>query len=91
MHLVGTPNGVSANLPWPPRSIDLTPCDFFMWGFVKLKAYVTRRANIPELKGRIIAAFAEITVEMRKKAALTYREGLEKAIENDAGYIKVYI
>ena len=20
---------------WPPRSPDLTPCDFFFWGFVK--------------------------------------------------------
>ena len=20
---------------WPPRSPDLTPCDFFLWGFVK--------------------------------------------------------
>ena len=23
-------------LPWPPRSPDLTPCDFFLWGFVNL-------------------------------------------------------
>ena len=22
-------------LPWPPRSPDLTPCDFFLWGYVK--------------------------------------------------------
>ena len=22
-------------LPWPPRSPDLTPCDFFLWGDVK--------------------------------------------------------
>ena len=55
----------SPNLPWPPRSPDLTPCVFFMWGFVKSKVYVTRSANIPELKGRIRAAFAEITDEMR--------------------------
>jgi hypothetical protein len=20
---------------WPPRSPDLTPCDFFLWGYVK--------------------------------------------------------
>ena len=31
----------------------------------------------------IKAAFAEITVEMRKKAALAYRERFEKVIEND--------
>ena len=22
-------------LPWPPRSPDLTPCDFFLWGYIK--------------------------------------------------------
>jgi len=25
---------------WPPRSPDLTPCDFFLWGFVKEAVYV---------------------------------------------------
>jgi hypothetical protein len=24
-----------ALMRWPPRSPDLTPCDFFFWGFVK--------------------------------------------------------
>ena len=27
-------------LPWPPHSPDLTPCDFFLWGFVKDSVYV---------------------------------------------------
>ena len=27
-------------LPWPPRSPDLTPCDFFLWEFVKDSVYV---------------------------------------------------
>ena len=26
---------------WPPRSCDLTPCDFFLWGHVKDKVYAT--------------------------------------------------
>ncbi|GBO34519.1 hypothetical protein AVEN_157511-1 [Araneus ventricosus] len=27
-------------LLWPPRSLDLTPFDFFLWGYVKDKIYV---------------------------------------------------
>jgi hypothetical protein len=27
---------------WPPRSPDLTPMDFVLWGFVKDNVYVTR-------------------------------------------------
>jgi hypothetical protein len=26
--------------PWPPRSPDLTPCDFFLWGYIKDLVYV---------------------------------------------------
>ncbi|GFX73931.1 DUF4817 domain-containing protein [Trichonephila clavipes] len=27
-------------LHWPPRSPDLAPCDFFLWGFVKDKVFM---------------------------------------------------
>jgi len=27
-------------LAWPPRSPDATPCDFFLWGYVKDQVYV---------------------------------------------------
>ena len=26
---------------WPPRSPDLTPCDFFLWGHLKSKVYTS--------------------------------------------------
>ena len=79
----------SPNMPWPPRSPDLTPCDFFLWGFVKSKVYKTQPTTIEELKQRIRDAFAEITVEMRQKTILAYRERLEQVIENDGGHVEV--
>lgn len=43
---------------WPPRSPDLTPCDFFLWGTVKDMVYKEGRAStVSELQDRIIAAF----------------------------------
>lgn len=38
---------------WPPRSPDLTPCDFFLWGYVKGKVYVSPPTSIDDLKGRV--------------------------------------
>ncbi len=78
--------------PWPPQSLDLTPCDcdFFLWGFVKSKVYATQPADIPELKECIIADFGEITVEMQQKTLLAYHEHLEKLIENDGGHVEVH-
>ena len=29
-----------ALIPWPPRSPDLTPCDFYLWGYIKDRVYV---------------------------------------------------
>ena len=38
---------------WPPRSPDLTPCDFFLWGFVKDRVFVPPLPlNLDDLKHR---------------------------------------
>ena len=50
-----------AFLPWPPRSPDLTPCDFFLWGHIKDIVYVPPLPQtIEELKQRISDALRNI-------------------------------
>lgn len=34
--------GRYSNYPWPARSPDLTPLDFFLWGYLKSKVYLQR-------------------------------------------------
>lgn len=51
-------------IEWPARSPDLTPCDFFLWGYLKNIVYRERPATIEELRDRITQACAEISVEM---------------------------
>jgi len=46
----GRVNSSNGDRNWPPRSCDLTPCDFFLWGFVKFRIYVNKPQKIPELK-----------------------------------------
>ena len=54
-----------AYLQWSPRSPDLIPCDFFLWGFVKDKVYVSSLpANLPELRDRIREAVPAVTPDM---------------------------
>ena len=46
---------------WPPRPPDLTPCDFFLWEFVKDNVFVPPvPANLQELRDRITAAMSII-------------------------------
>ena len=48
-----------------PRSPDATPCDFFLWSYVKDQVYVPPvPASIPELKVRIRTAIETITADM---------------------------
>jgi len=52
-------------LAWPPCYPDATPCDFFLWGYVKYQVYVSPLpASIPELKVRIRTATETITADM---------------------------
>jgi hypothetical protein len=54
-------NGDNDLLPWP----DLTPCDFFLWGFVKDSVYVPPLPMpIPKLRDQITHALQAITVDM---------------------------
>ncbi|PSN41592.1 hypothetical protein C0J52_17614 [Blattella germanica] len=50
---------------WPPRTPDLTACDFFLWGCIKDKVYIPPLpATLVELKERITHAFTTITRDM---------------------------
>jgi len=52
-------------LPWPPCSPHLTPCDFFLWGFVKDSVYVPPLPmSLNELCDRIMHALQTITADM---------------------------
>ena len=50
--------------PWPPRSPDITPLYFSLWGYVKDKVFSTPVPDITNLKARITDAFATITEDM---------------------------
>lgn len=52
--------GRRGSIEWPPRSPDLTPLDFFLWGFLKSKIYATECRTIEDLERRIIEASGSI-------------------------------
>ena len=59
-----------------PRSPDLSPCDFFLCGYVKGLVFVPPfPANIEEMKQRITAALEIVTKDMLQRVwhELEYR------------------
>ncbi|GFT07790.1 DUF4817 domain-containing protein [Trichonephila clavipes] len=55
-------------IAWPPRSPDLMPCDFYLWGFKKDCVYVPRRsADLSDLRYRREADVARIFSDTLKR------------------------
>lgn len=48
--------GRGGPIPWPPRSPDLNPLDFFFWGYLKSLVYETIPENVEVLRERIQGA-----------------------------------
>lgn len=42
------------DIEWPPRSPDLTACDFFLWGYLKSVVYENNPTTLEQLKRNII-------------------------------------
>ncbi|KAJ8982674.1 hypothetical protein NQ317_017664 [Molorchus minor] len=55
--------GNDAPISWPPRSPDLNPCHFFIWGDLKQKVYSVSIENEEQLWNRIQNAVQELQNE----------------------------
>ena len=49
---------------YPPRSPDLTPLDFFLWGYLKDKVYALKLKTIAELRATIESECLQIPREL---------------------------
>jgi hypothetical protein len=70
-----------APFAWPPYSPDLTPCDFFLWGYIKDRVYRTLPASLDELEDRIRHEFEILPQDMIDRAIDGYVHRLEKCLE----------
>jgi hypothetical protein len=83
----------SAYARWPPRSPDLTPLDYFLWGYIKSKVYhsVTPVANLDELKRRITNAFHDLPNEIVMRAIDNYPIRLQACWLNEGHHIEILL
>lgn len=59
--------GIHDPREWPPRSPDLTPLDFFLWGYLKQQVYATRPVCAQDLKDRIVRACRAISPQILRQ------------------------
>jgi Helix-turn-helix domain (DUF4817) len=70
---------ISRNGPvnWPPRSCDLTPLDYFLWGYVKSLVYVDKPTTLEALEANITGVINEITPKMLEKVMKNWTDRMD--------------
>ncbi|KAG5317980.1 TC3A transposase, partial [Pseudoatta argentina] len=75
------------DLPWPARSPDLSPCDFFLWGYLKSLVYVDRPRTIDHLKNNIRDAIANIPIDMLRRVDENFKKRLNQCMRDGGRHL----
>ena len=82
--------GIGHQVEWPLRSPDLTPCDYFLWSYLKALVYRTPSVNVQDLEHRIRA---EVTA-LRRSHAMIRRAvrhmmiRAQRCLDADGGHVE---
>lgn len=62
--------GRGGPIAWPPRSPDLNPLDFFLWGYLKNEVYRTPVQTIEDLRDRITVAVDNLRLQAQQEGGV---------------------
>lgn len=79
----------SPSMTWPSRSPDITPCDFFLWGYVKERVYNVRPSSLEDLENKIRQVMVQIPNAMLVRVMQNYVKRLNQLIAADGEHIEV--
>ena len=82
--------GRGGPIPWPPRSPDLSPLDFFLWGYIKNIVYAKKIRNIQQLQERITSATETVTRDMIQKTCKETEFRLDVSTATNGAHIEMY-
>ena len=74
---------------WAPRSPDLTPLDFFAWGYIKSLVYRTKVRDLADLTNRIREAVDSITPGMLANVFRCASERWQLCFEMEGGHVEL--
>jgi hypothetical protein len=74
--------------PWPPRSPDLSACDYFLWGYLKSKVYANRPNSLQDLRQNIVQEIRQIPRETRQKVLNNFVWRLQECVRVQGGHLE---
>lgn len=75
------------DVPWPPCSPDLSPCDFFLWGYLKAAVYRVRPRTLEALKEAIEDVITGIPQDMLARVGENFVERLIMCIASQGRHL----
>lgn len=81
----------NADVTWPPRSCDITPLDFFLWGYVKSLVYSNKPQTLNDLKTNIIRVIGEISAGLCGKVTKNWCSRIEFLKKSRGGHLQEII
>ncbi|XP_048484480.1 uncharacterized protein LOC125490157 [Plutella xylostella] len=75
------------DIPWPPRSPDLSPADFFLWGYLKQRVYNHKPRALRELKEKIREEMAAIPKALCDRVLTNFHSRLQECLSRDGGHL----
>jgi len=73
---------------WPPRSSDLSICDFFLWGYLKSKVYINKPRTLEDLKNSIRQEIEAVPNEMLERAIRNFQKRIHICIQQERRHLK---
>ena len=75
---------------WPPRSPDLSVCDFFLWGYLKSRVYINKPRDLEQLSANIRSEITNIPHPMLKKVFVNFVKRLEECKKLDGAHLSCH-
>lgn len=75
------------DIEWPPRSPDLSPPDFFLWGYLKNKVYSNKPETITALKENIRTEMAAISTATCQRVFENFKHRLEECSRREGAHL----
>ncbi|GFW81493.1 uncharacterized protein TNCV_2881711 [Trichonephila clavipes] len=76
---------------WPPRSPDLSSCNYWLWSYLKSKVYRDRPTSLGMLKDNIRLQCLTITPDMLYSAVHNIIPRLQLLLRNDGEHIDYFL
>ena len=71
------------DVPWPPRSPDLSTCDFFLWEYLKSRVYSHKPRTLSDLKKATHQEIRPIDRQLLARVVDDFKKWLENFIHED--------